>query len=106
MDAEDRDSPAQVADFASKRKLTHRILVGGSRAADLYEFARVFPTTFWIDHRGRVVRRDTGFRPEMEKEIERTIQDLLRARDAEAGKAPAGAPPEPPAGTSSKPEKP
>ena len=88
--AEERDTAEAAADFARKKKLAHRIVPGGSRAADLYDFDRIMPTAFWIDHRGRVVRRETGFRPEMAREIERTIQDLLRARDADA---PRSAPP-------------
>jgi hypothetical protein len=92
--AEDRDAPDKVAEFARQKKLTHRIFAGGGRIADLYDFDRILPTAFLIDHRGRVVRRETGFRPEMAKEIERTLEDLLRARDADAGKeaGAAGAP--------------
>jgi len=91
--SEERDAPEKVIEYARTRRLTHIVLTGGSRAADLYDFDHVLPTAFWIDHAGRVVRRETGFRPEMAKEIERTIENLLRARDS-AGppKAPADNP--------------
>jgi hypothetical protein len=84
VDSNNQDGPQPVAQLAQKLKLTHRILVGGGKASDLYDVEQVLPTTFWIDHRGLVVQRETGFRPEMEKEIERMIEELLKRRAAPA----------------------
>ena len=94
VDAEDRDTREMAAEFARKQRTTHTILVGGSEAADRYAFDKVLPTSFWIDDDGRIVRRDTGFRPEMEKELYRTAEVLLKAREASSGapSSPAGAP--------------
>ncbi len=83
VNAENRESREVVAKFAQRNKLTHRILVGGEEVSDLYHVEQVFPTTFWIDHGGRIIRREVGFRPEMEKVIEGMILELLRIRDGE-----------------------
>ena len=77
VDSESKDGREQVAAFARELKLTHRILVGGDQAAEPFDFQGYLPTCFWIDRTGKVFRRDTGFRPEMEKGIERTIEELL-----------------------------
>jgi hypothetical protein len=87
VDGEDKETREQVAEFARRNKLTHRILLGGERVSERYEVEKIFPTTFWIDHRGIVVRREVGFRPEMKKEIEQMILELLRARDDDGKKS-------------------
>jgi hypothetical protein len=87
VDADDDETRETVAAFAAKLKLTHPIALQGGQASELYDIDGVMPTAFWIDHQGRVVRRETGFQPEMEKEMERMIEDLLRRRDGEAAGA-------------------
>jgi len=81
VDGDDSESREKVADYAQKHKLTHPIVLQGEKVAELYETDGVMPTAFWIDQRGRVVRREVGFSPEMDREIERTIQDLLKEKD-------------------------
>jgi len=83
VNADNKEDRELVSRFARRNKLTHLILVGGEQASEQYGTEQVLPTTFWIDHRGRVARRETGFRPEMVKEMERTIEELLRARNGE-----------------------
>ncbi len=73
-----------MGQFARKARLTHTLLLGGSTAAEKYAFDKTLPTAFWIDHRGLIVRRVSGFRPGMEKGLERIAEELLRARDAGA----------------------
>ncbi len=90
MDSDEREGREQAAEFAEKLKLTHRILVGGAQVADRYEFENTLPTSFWIDGQRKVVLRETGFRPEMGKWMERTIEGLL---PKEAPAAPGRAPP-------------
>ncbi len=84
VDVEDKETREALTAYARKGKLTHPILPGGSRAGDLYDVEKVLPTVFWIDHRGRVIRRQSGFRSETAREMERTVLDLLRERDADA----------------------
>jgi len=91
VDADDEESREKVAGFAEKLNLTHRIVIQGDQVSDLYDVQGVMPTAFWIDHRGLVVYREVGFRPEMEKGIERRINDLIQKRDRETKKG-AGAP--------------
>jgi hypothetical protein len=93
VNSEEGDTPEAVARFVTRLQLRHVVLAGGAAAADSFDFERVLPTAFWIDHKGRVVRRETGFRPEMERGFERMVRDLLQARDAEAGPPARPAPP-------------
>jgi peroxiredoxin len=91
VDSEAKDGREQVAAYARDLKLTHRLLVGGEQAAELFDFQGFLPTCFWIDRTGKVLRRETGFRPEMEKSIERTIEELLPPEAPAAPGAPAPA---------------
>ena len=81
MDADDEETREKVAGFVEKAKLTHPILLQGGQASELYDIQQVMPTAFWIDHRGRVARRETGFTPEMEKDMERTILEMLERKE-------------------------
>ena len=80
VDADDADTPEKVSELVAKLKLTHPIVLRGEAVSDLYGIEGVMPTAFWIDRNGRVVLREVGFLPEMEKEIERRINDLLEGR--------------------------
>jgi hypothetical protein len=77
VDADDDDTPEMVREMVSKMKLTHPMVLRGSAVSDLYSVEQILPTAFWIDRNGRVVLREVGFLPEMEKEIERRINELL-----------------------------
>ena len=85
---EEEETQEMVARFAEKFKFTHPIVLKGGAASEIYDVRGAKPTAFWIDPLGRVALREVGFDPEMEKEIERRINDLLKARD-EAGEKPA-----------------
>jgi glutathione peroxidase-family protein len=80
VDADDADTPQMVSELVAKLKLTHPIVLRGEAASELYSLEAIMPTAFWIDRNGRVVLREVGFLPEMEKEIERRINDLLEGR--------------------------
>lgn len=74
-----------VAEFVEKEKLKQVVLLMGSKVAqDLYG-ATSYPTSFWIDTEGKVVRRETGFHPSMVPALERMAQKLVIAK----GKDPA-----------------
>jgi hypothetical protein len=81
-----------VGEFARKARLAHTLLLSGSAAAEKFAFDKALPTAFWIDHRGVIVRRVSGFRPGMEKGLERIAEELLRARDAGAREPGSGGP--------------
>ena len=44
------------------------------------------PTAFWIDHEGKVLRREMGFDPSHVPEMERRIEELLAKAKAKAKK--------------------
>jgi hypothetical protein len=93
----DWDEPKEdVAKFAAEQKLTHTILLmGGKMSPELYGVTSS-PTSFWIDHRGIVVRRERGFDPSEVSAMEKRIQKLLAQRN---GKPSAAQPAPPPATT-------
>jgi hypothetical protein len=70
-----------VAEFAKKAELEHLILLGGD-AFSMETYGVVSsPTGFWIDHQGRIVRKETGFDPEAIGELEQRIESLLALRE-------------------------
>jgi len=74
-----------VADYVEKEKLKQTVLLMGSKVAqDLYA-ALSYPTSYWIDREGKVVRRETGFQPTMVPALERMARKLVIAK----GKDPA-----------------
>jgi thiol-disulfide isomerase/thioredoxin len=82
VQVDERETRESIAEYAGKARLVHPILIGGSRAGELYDIEKVLPAAFWIDRRGRVIRRQSGFRAEMARDMERTVVDLLQERDA------------------------
>ena len=97
VDSDDDDTPEMVREMVSKLKLTHPMVLRGAAVSDLYSVEQILPTAFWIDRNGRVVLREVGFLPEMEKEIERRINELLGKPEGAKpeGAQPDGAKPEP-----------
>jgi len=67
--------------------LGHPILMTGSDVARERYFVSAFPTSLWIDHRGRVVERRVGFLDEDFPDLEQKLRGLLEARSAEARSA-------------------
>jgi len=66
-----------VADYVEKEKLKQTVLLMGSKVAqDLYA-APSYPTSYWIDREGRVVRRETGFQATMVPALERMARKLV-----------------------------
>ena len=50
-----------ILDYVTKEKLKHQIVVGGGQVATSSYNVASFPTTFWINRRGEVVRYAIGF---------------------------------------------
>jgi thiol-disulfide isomerase/thioredoxin len=85
VNAYDEERPL-VAEFVKKEKLKQIILLKGSEvASDLYGVPS-FPTTYWIDREGRVVRRETGFDPLMFPAMERLARKLVAEKPGPAGR--------------------
>jgi len=75
------ESKEEVQEFVNDKKLKHPILLkGGETALKLYG-VEGYPTSFWINHEGRIVGKEVGFSPEMEPAIEKRIEKLLAARE-------------------------
>lgn len=77
------ETTERVAAFAKKEKLEHLILVGGAAAAkiSLEKYGVISsPTGFWIDHEGKILRRENGFHPGSIRTMERRIEDMLARR--------------------------
>jgi len=75
------DDRAAVADYVQKEQLRHSIALKGQRVARDYAIG-AFPTSFWVDHRGRVVDYVVGFDPGDESQITLRIEQLLQERNA------------------------
>lgn len=73
------DDIAAVAEYVAAVKLTHPVLLQGRSVADDLYFVGAYPTTFWVDHRGKVIGYEIGFRSV--ESLERRIQELLDAAD-------------------------
>lgn len=84
VDADDDDTREKVSAYREKLKLSHPMLLKGWDASAPYDLMGVMPTAFWIDHKGLVVHRESGFESGLVKEIERRIVELLDRRDREA----------------------
>ncbi len=50
-----------ILDYVTKEKLKHQIVVGGSQVASSAYKVAAYPTTFWINRGGEVVRYEIGF---------------------------------------------
>jgi thiol-disulfide isomerase/thioredoxin len=69
-----------IADFVSKEKLKQTVLLMGSKVAqDLYA-APSYPTSYWIDREGKVVRREMGFQVTMVPALERMARKLVTTK--------------------------
>lgn len=71
----------EVQEFAEKGKLKHPILLMGSKVAEDLFAVKGFPTTLWINHEGRIVRRTIGFAPDHYPAMEKQAERLLAARE-------------------------
>lgn len=62
------DDREQIAGFVKDYKVNYPVLMEGRKVADKDYFVTGYPTTFWIDRKGTIVRRSTGFdKSEFEK---------------------------------------
>jgi len=78
-----------VANYMKDENLTHPVvLMGGTIAGEQYH-VRGFPTSYWVDHEGKIVEREVGFGPGNEKKLIERAEQLLEARN---GKKPADRP--------------
>lgn len=66
-----------VSAFVTKEKLNHQIVVGGNAVARSSYHVAAFPTTFWINHRGEIVRYVVGFEngDQLEEELVAFLAD-------------------------------
>jgi hypothetical protein len=71
-----------VQEFVNKEKLKHTVLLMGSKVAEERFGVSSYPSTFWLDHQGKVLRREMGFAPFMAAAMERQIQRLIAGRSA------------------------
>lgn len=96
MNGWDEDAET-IRKFVDKAKLRHTVLrsadldgdgkedVLGSEVAERSYAALGYPTTYWIDHTGKVVGRQSSFDPSHFPVMERRVKKLLAARAAASG---------------------
>jgi hypothetical protein len=75
------DPREKVKKFVEKEKLKHTILLMGGKIADDIYGAVVYPSNYWIDHTGKVLRREEGFSPFQAREMEKRLERLLVRRN-------------------------
>ncbi len=61
--------------YVTNEKLKHQIVVGGNMVAKSTYHVAAYPTTFWINRRGEVVRYAVGF--ENGEQLEAELIDFL-----------------------------
>ena len=65
--------------FVQREKLKQPILLMGRSVAQEKYAVSAFPTSFWINHEGKVVRKEVGFSESdfrvMEARVERMLQE-------------------------------
>jgi len=69
-----------VADYVEKEKLKQTVLLMGSTVAQELYVAPSYPTSYWIDREGKVVRREMGFQATMAPVLERMARKLVIAK--------------------------
>ena len=71
-----------VKKFVEKENLKQTTLLMGSKVADDIYGVPGYPSGFWIDHEGKVLRREEGFNPFHARKMEAEVQKLLAVRNA------------------------
>ncbi len=69
------ETDEEVSAYVTDEKLNHQIVVGGNNVARTSYHVAAYPTTFWINHRGEVVRYVIGF--ESGEQLEAELVDFL-----------------------------
>lgn len=70
------ETPEAIAEYAKAEQLKHTIAVQGGDVANSSYHVAAYPTTFWIDRQGKVVRYVIGF--ENGDELERELIGFLK----------------------------
>lgn len=70
-----RETEETIQAYVTKEKLKHPIVIGGGTLAETIYQVGAYPTTFWINHRGEVVRYVVGF--ENGAELEAELVDFM-----------------------------
>jgi hypothetical protein len=72
------DEPRDViGKFVATQKLTHPILMMGSKLSHEQYFCSAYPTTYFLDRHGNVIERTMGFDASEVDELEQRVRDLL-----------------------------
>jgi hypothetical protein len=74
------ESKEKLQKFVDKEKLEQKILLMGGTIADKLYRVTNYPTSFWINHEGRIVDREVGFNPEAFSKMEGHVERLLEAQ--------------------------
>ena len=77
------DRKPVVEKYVQMAGLQQTVLLNGRDVARRNYSVRAFPTSYWIDHNGVVVKRTVGFAPYMVADMEKRIERMLAARKAE-----------------------
>ncbi len=73
---DDRD---RVANFVKECEVNYPVLLRGHDVATNDYFVTGYPTTFWIDRKGKVVKRTTGFdKSEFKKMKDELVQAMSK----------------------------
>jgi len=68
-----------VQGFVTRAKLKQPVLLMGNVVAGQQYMVRGYPTSFWIDHEGKVIDREVGFNPAEFPAMRTRIEQLLAA---------------------------
>ena len=76
IDPYDDPEKDAMADFLSKRGISYTVLFSDHDLAEKYRVG-AYPTLFFLDRKGRIVKIEEGFSPEQEDAIEEQLVKLL-----------------------------
>ena len=76
IDPYDGTKKDEMADFLAKRGITYTVLFSDRELPEAYHVS-AYPTLFFIDRKGKIVKVETGFSKTMEDEIEKQLLKML-----------------------------
>jgi hypothetical protein len=76
------DEQSKIAEFVSDCEVDYQILMNAATVARDQYYVSGFPTTFWIDQDGKIVKRLTGFDENEFETMRKQLIELLPAKQS------------------------
>ena len=74
------DQKPQIAEFVADFGVDYQILMNAATVARDQYYVTGFPTTFWIDRDGKIVKRLTGFDKDEFETMRQQLIEFIQAK--------------------------